>query len=150
MSEAIEYLKHDDEAVINHMSMYQEIISRMAGNSAAIKSWGIPFITAVMAFAVTEKAYSLLWVLMGVVAMLYLLDSYYLMLEKRYRYGFINDADLVSTKKFSMGNLFKLTPSGSAGDCFKASMMSISTWPVYLTMLVGLLISYFLLAESVT
>ena len=40
-------LAADNEAVTKHMEMYQGIITRMAGNSAACKMWGIPLVAAI-------------------------------------------------------------------------------------------------------
>ena len=43
-------LPHNDEAVLKHMEMYQNIISRMANNSSACKNWSIVLVSAFLAF----------------------------------------------------------------------------------------------------
>ena len=60
-SKADELPSHSDSAVIKTMEMYQAIITRMAGNSAACKQWCIPLVTAILVFAVKEKTYQLIW-----------------------------------------------------------------------------------------
>ena len=44
-----EPLPHNDEAVLKHMEMYQNIISRMANNSSACKNWCIVLVSAFLA-----------------------------------------------------------------------------------------------------
>ena len=66
-----------DSAVIKTMEMYQAIITRMAGNSAACKQWCIPLVTAILVFAVKEKTYQLIWLTVIPVLICYCLDVYY-------------------------------------------------------------------------
>ncbi len=42
-SKVVELIIHSDSAVIKTMEMYQAIITRMAGNSAAVVRWSQPF-----------------------------------------------------------------------------------------------------------
>jgi hypothetical protein len=131
-----DFLAHNDSAVQTHMQMYQSIISRMAGNSAAIKQWGLPFLTAVLAFVVKEQLYVLIWILVVGIFIFYFLDSYYLMLENRFRDGFNDDAALISSGQFPKSKLYKLVPGRVSGrDCWIKAVTSIATWPVYVGML---------------
>ena len=77
------YLAHNDGAVLKHMDMYQGIITRMAQNSAAIKQWGLPLITVILAYVVKEKLYVLVWLSVWALLIFYLLDSYYLIVKTR-------------------------------------------------------------------
>lgn len=67
-----------------HINMLQGIITRMAQNSAKCKSWAIPIVTAIIMLALEKDT------IPGMVAyiplgMFYLLDCYYLGLERKFR-----------------------------------------------------------------
>lgn len=136
------YLTHNDSAVLKHMDMYQGIITRMANNSAAIKQWGLPLITAILAYVVKEKIYVLVWLSVWALLIFYLLDSYYLMLENRFRKGFNEDAVLISEDRFPRTKLFKLLPAGDVWRFYLKALTSPATWPVYFGMLTLVVVAY--------
>jgi len=70
---------------LKHLEMIQEIISRMASNSFALKGWAVTLVAGIFALAGkdTEKMYFLLAYLPIVV--FWGLDSYYLLQERLYR-----------------------------------------------------------------
>lgn len=135
----IQYLKHNDEAVIKHLEMYQGIITRMANNSAACKKWCIPLITAILAFVVKEKLYALVWLTLIPIFLFYFLDAYYLKLENQFREGFNDSAKKIRENTFAQADLFKLHPKGSELKYWLKATTSPATWPVYFG-LFGLLI----------
>lgn len=68
------------------IGLLQDTINRMASNSANCKTWLLAIITAVVAFVATNKsAVNLLWIIVIVDVLFYLLDSYYLQLERNFR-----------------------------------------------------------------
>lgn len=70
---------------LKHLEMIQEIISRMASNSFALKGWAVTLVAGIFALAGkdTEKMYFLVAYLPIVV--FWGLDSYYLLQERLYR-----------------------------------------------------------------
>ena len=74
--------KKSHPAVNTYIDMLQSVITRMAKNSAACKSWAIPLVTAILLLALekgivpTKTAYIPL-------CLFYLLDCYYLGLESK-------------------------------------------------------------------
>ena len=140
-SQTNEPLKHSDSAVIKTMEMYQAIITRMAGNSAACKQWGIPLATAILVFAVKEKTYSLIWLTLIPVLICYCLDAYYLMLENRFRAGFNQAAAKIAQQTFSPSDLFNLSPAGCKRQLLVKAFTSPATWPVYSGLLALLLLA---------
>lgn len=128
-------LDHANDAVIKTMEMYQSIITRMAGNSAACKQWCIPLVTAILVFAVEVKSYQLIAVNLIPVLICYCLDSYYLMLENRFRAGFNQAAARLAEQKFTQADLFDLSPAGCQRKLLVKAFMSPATWPVYLGLL---------------
>jgi hypothetical protein len=137
-----EILNHSESAVIKTMEMYQAIITRMAGNSAACKQWCIPLVTAVLVFAVKEKTYHLIWLTLIPVLICYSLDAYYLMLENRFRAGFNQAAAKIADQSFTRADLFKLLPSGCKGQLLMKAFTSPATWPVYLGLLALLILAF--------
>ena len=76
----------DSEPTRHYLSMRQDNITRMATNSANCKTWTITIVTALLALTLADKAITgYLKVLYIPVFLFYLLDSYYLSVEKRFR-----------------------------------------------------------------
>ena len=70
---------------IEHLKMIQSIIDRMGNNSFMLKGWGIGVMIAIFAFAGKGKAAeSVLFTIIPLI-IFWLLDSYYLFLERKYR-----------------------------------------------------------------
>jgi hypothetical protein len=141
-SKAHELLDHSDDAVIKTMEMYQAVITRMASNSAACKQWCIPLVTAIIVFAVKEKSYQLIGVTLIPVSICYCLDTYYLMLENRFRVGFNQAATKIAEHRFTRADLFNLSPAGCRGQLLLKALISPATWPVYLGLVAMSLVAY--------
>ncbi len=135
-------LSYNDGAVIKTLEMYQAIITRMAGNSAACKQWCIPLVTAILAFAIKENRYQLMLLTLIPILICYCLDSYYLMLENRFRAGFNQAASKVADGSFTRLDLFRLTPAGCCWRLLLKSYTSLATWPVYMGLLALLAVAY--------
>lgn len=91
MSQMNQALSHDDSAVLKHMDMYQGIITRMAGNSAACKRFCIPFVTAILAYVLTKpelREVNIALLVIAPILIFYFVDAYYLKLENQFREGF--------------------------------------------------------------
>ena len=73
------------ENKIKHLEMLQNVISRMSNNSFLLKGWAITLLAGFYALSSnnTDKAYYLVSYLPTIA--FWLLDSYYLYLEKQYR-----------------------------------------------------------------
>ena len=72
------------EKKIEHLKMIESVISRMGNNSFMLKGWAIGVMIAIFAFAGKgEKVESVLFTIVPLI-IFWLLDSYYLFLEKKY------------------------------------------------------------------
>ena len=71
-------------AVKAHIDMLQSIISRMAKNSATCKSWAIPLVTAILMLAVEKRIVPPTAAFIPL-CLFYLLDCYYLGLERKFK-----------------------------------------------------------------
>lgn len=76
------------EDVLKELDMLQNCISRMSTNSFALKGWYVTVITALLTFMFTSDSTltdKLLGVLIMITIVFWYLNSYYLLLERKYR-----------------------------------------------------------------
>ena len=70
---------------IAHLNMIQGVIGRMSGFSANAKNFCITICAAIIAVGFQNRSPMLNWAALGVIALFFLMDTYYLSLERRYR-----------------------------------------------------------------
>lgn len=76
----------DCPAVQAHINMSQDIISRMANNSANCKTWVVTIIAAMLVLIVDEtQMFTNVWICYIPIVLFFLLDCYYLGLERAFR-----------------------------------------------------------------
>lgn len=70
----------------HYIELLQDVINRMAGNSANCKTWLLTIVAAVITFTATKDLPKVvLLMLMGIDVLFYLLDVFYLYLERKFR-----------------------------------------------------------------
>lgn len=142
------------------IGLLQDTINRMASNSANCKTWLLAIITAVVAFVATNKsAVNLLWIIVIVDVLFYLLDSYYLQLERNFRdlesdfvgkvRAMADDNNRLDTECAYDFNFKRLdTPDVKINrKNMKEALTSYSTWPFYLVIMAATLIMIFVLSD---
>lgn len=94
----------NDTDRVEHLKMIQEVIKRVADNSAQIKRWTIVVLTAAIALSASEGMGFAILLCIFPCVMLWWMDSYYLTQEKQYRllfddvrFGVKTDFDMCST-----------------------------------------------------
>ena len=142
------FLDAENEAVIKHMEMYQGIITRMAGNSAACKTWGVPFVAVIFGLVVEGKNINLVFLAILTALVFFYLDCYYLMLENRFRDGFNDSAKKIQMGKFPQSSLYVMLPLGTEKEHWKKAFKSNSTWPLYGGLIVLLILGYLVMVSS--
>lgn len=81
----------DKNDVFKEIELIQSCISRMASNSFAMKGWHIGIISALIVFFFSKDTinYHALFIVIAAVTLIFwYLDSYYLMLERKYRWKY--------------------------------------------------------------
>lgn len=132
------------ENKISHLNMIQNIITRMGNNSFALKGWAVGIMIAVYAFAGKSNVRAVIVTLMPLVAF-WFIDTYYLMLERKYRCLY----DDVRTKNeeeidFNMNsNEVKIDLKDVKKYGFFNIFFSKSVLPFYLVCIATTLIIYF-------
>lgn len=127
--------KMESSAVQAHVSMLQGIINRMANNSANCKTWTITIVAAMLVLLV-DKNYNMpnAWICFIPISLFYLIDCYYLGLE---RLCIKSQNNFIS--KISNGNIADelFTVKELSGFCTQLcstikATISFSTTPFYL------------------
>lgn len=107
----------DKDDVFKEIELIQSCISRMASNSFAMKGWHIGIISALIVFFFSKDTvnYHTLFIVIAVVTLIFwYLDSYYLMLERKYRWKYqwvLNNR--VNSKTISDKFFLDLNPDNS-------------------------------------
>lgn len=73
------------DEVIAHLQMLQSVIDRLAGNAFLLKGWAITLMAAVFALADPQSKQVFSALAFIPVAAFWILDGYYLFIERRYR-----------------------------------------------------------------
>ncbi|MBV1929711.1 MAG: hypothetical protein KUG81_09410 [Gammaproteobacteria bacterium] len=135
----------ESAAVQSYLVILQGVISRMATNSSACKTWCITLVSAILVI-VADKAkpeYALLALMPAVLFLL--LDSYYLGLERGFRDLYNQFIKKLHSNTATLEDTFVVNPGGGTGHILLLSLkalFSVSVWPFY-----GLLSAMILVAK---
>lgn len=128
-------VKPADPALLKYLDMYQGIITRMAGNSAACKQWAVALVSAILVLVAKDGKIEFA-VLAGIPAVLFcFLDAYYLALEKQFRAAQGDVVAALHERSLYSEHLFMLHTTGKLPKTFLAALTSWAVWPFYLGML---------------
>jgi len=127
-------INHESTSVQNYLMILQGVISRMANNSAACKTWCIALISALLVVTAEKQKSEYLLVAAVPVVLFGLLDSYYLGLERRFRDVYNGFIAKLHTDSVGSKDLFVVTLKGTGWDTAKSTLKavaSVSIWPFY-------------------
>lgn len=142
------------EQNIKHIEFIQSNIARMNQNSFQMKGWAITILSALLAIfaaSIDNKTGSgnvgFIFVAIVPTFIFWLLDSYYLQQERKFR-GIYNDiahlteeSKRINIREFEM----PLNRYNDSGYCFLSVMWSKAEFPLYFVLIIGLVITGFLL-----
>ncbi len=74
-----------DAGRLKHLEIIQQAVTRMAGNSFLLKGWSVTLLSAILAIAVKDGMYRMVWIAFLPVLMFWMLDGYFLRQERLYR-----------------------------------------------------------------
>lgn len=129
---------------IKHLEFIQEAINRMGSNSFKIKTSAITFVSASILSSTQNSSYALASI--PAVLIFWLLDSYYLQQERKFR-GLYNDVAGLSNNTMGEIKLFEM-PIHRYMDgkfSFSSVFMSITIMSLYLPIIFVLLFIYILI-----
>lgn len=126
-----------------HLSIYQNVIQRMANNSALAKTWCITLVSAILVI-VADKSKPQYSIIALIPTMLFLImDVYYLGLEKGFRNSYNEFIKKLHTDILAVDDLFDVRPTGSFAELYVKALLSFSVWPFYLLIIVMIFIAKF-------
>ena len=125
-------LDHESAAVQKHVEIMQDVIRRMADNSRSCKVWCVTLVAATLVLVARTGEPRHALIALTPTVLFYLLDSYYLMLERRFRKSYDTFVGKVHAGEASASDLYAVTPEGSMIRGFIWSMfLSLSVLPFY-------------------
>ena len=136
-------LDHESSAVQKHIEITQDVITRMAENSRACKIWCVTLVAAVLVLVARtgEPQHALIALAPAVV--LYVLDAYYLSLERAFRRSYNAFVSKVHSDQLSTTDLYAIAPTGSVvKGVFWAMFRSFSVLPFYLVVTATVLLAW--------
>ena len=107
--------------------MLQAVVTRLAQNSFTIKAWATTSCSALLALGAKDADGSYAALVLGPATVFWMLDAYYLWLERRYRERYESAAAILDPQ-MSMS----LSPTGAPSTSFVRCMFSIAVAPLYL------------------
>ena len=135
----------NSEAVRTHLTILQDVIRRMAGNSASCKNWCIVLVAAILVLVARTATpdYALLALLPTLLFLF--LDAYYLALEQVFRNSYNAFVrKLHSDGAVALSDLYVVRPAGPVNKQMLVSLRSTSVWPFYLALVVAILLVWLL------
>ena len=129
-----------------HLGALQSIITRMAANSSSCKAWCITIMSAVVVVVADKGKPDLLWLAGIPVVAFWLLDCYYLGLERGFRGQYTKFVQELHAGKLKADSLYLIGPldGSDISGTFKG-LVSWSTTPVYGSLVALLVIAFRLL-----
>ena len=130
---------------IKHLDYIQNIITRMNTNSFQIKIWTITIVAAILALYANSG--NSCFILIGIIPtfIFWFLDSYYLMMERKFR-GLYNDIAGISKNPKEI-KPFEMRPDLYKGGkyCYWNVFLSVTILLLYSLIILLLIILFFIL-----
>ena len=125
-------LDHNSVAVQKHLEINQNVISRMAENSRSCKVWCVTLVAAVLVLVARTGQPQHALIALAPTALFYVLDAYYLSLERGFRRSYGNFIVKLREGRVTSSDLFVVAPTGSTPRwTLWAMFRSFSVAPFY-------------------
>lgn len=123
----------ESDAVRTHLEIMQGVVSRMGDNSRSCKIGAITLVAAVLFLSARSDGANVALVALAPAALFWVLDAYYLSLERAFRTSYNSFAEKVRDGSLDVGDLYAVRPSGSVvRGFFWAVFRSFAVSPFYL------------------
>lgn len=140
-------LTPDSNSVQSYLNILQNIITRMATNSANCKTWCVSLVSAILVVIVDKNKPNYAWIALIPIILFFLLDSYYLGQERNFREIYNNFVKELHSGEIATDKLFVLKPPKSMNvvSLLFSSSLSFSVYPFYLILVLTIIIARFLI-----
>ena len=142
-------LNEESSAVQSHLTIMQGVINRMAENSRSCKVWCVTLVAATLVLVARTGEPQHALIALVPTLMFWVLDAYYLGLERRFRKSYRTFVARVHNGRIATTDLFVVAPSGSEiGQFCWALFRSFSVLPFYVLVAVTVLLTCWLIIPS--
>ena len=131
---------YDSPAIQGYLGILQSVINRMASNSSGCKTWCITIVAAMVVFILEKAKPDYIWIAMTLMFIFFLLDSYYLGLERHFRGTYNDIVQKIYSDNVTVNDLYALIPPKYYISSTLKASLSISVWPFYGLIAIMLLI----------
>lgn len=124
-------------AVQGYVDVLQNVINRMAANSANCKTWCIGIVSAIIVVSLEKTNSHYIWVALVPITLLCLLDAYYLGWEKKFRSRYEHFIEKLHSETAEEKDLFHVKAVSDIPCVICATgqaIFSLSVLPFYLTL----------------
>ncbi len=139
----MEKVTFDSSSVQSYLTIIQSVINRMATNSSNCKTWCVTLVSAIIVIITNSDNPNYVWIAIVPVLLFFLLDSYYLSLERQFRDVYNKFIRKLHYGEATVEDVFYLAPRTGASATFfqfiKATG-SFSVWPFYALLVVMLIV----------
>jgi len=99
----------ENSAIQNHINILQNVISRMASNSANSKTWAITIISAIIVLLIDKTKTNVFYIAYVPLIMFFFLDCFYLGLERHFRTLYNEFIKKMESDNFDFESVYKLS-----------------------------------------
>ena len=123
-------------SVQSHLGILQGVIQRMAANSTQCKTWCITIVSAIIVIIADKEKPDLAWIALLPSILFFCLDTYYLALEKSFRYSYNDFVCKLHSGRIITNDLYSVLPKGSMCKHTINAIKSFSIWGFYLGLII--------------
>lgn len=139
-------LDYDSSGVQKHLEINQNVIMRMGENSRSCKVWCVTLVAAVLVLVARTGEANHVLIALGPTLLFYVLDSYYLSLERAFRRSFDYFVHELHEGRVSSHDLFVVDFIGSIPrGTLWAMFVSFTVWPFYAVVAATVLLAWWLI-----
>lgn len=133
----------ESSAVQKHLEIIQGVIQRMGENSRSCKVWCVTLVSAVLVLVARTGNAEHALIALAPTLLFYVLDAYYLALERRFRNSYRGFIRKVHNGEIEASDLYTVAPTGSTPRTFRWAMFqSFSVLPFYAVVVVTILLGW--------
>lgn len=129
-----------NESRIRYLEAIQRVIDRLSNTSFILKGWAVSLVAGLMALAASGTNHGYVLVAYIPTVVFWLLDAYFLMIERQYRQFFEENMDLSREVK-----CFTLKREKATFHMFAEAALSITMLLTYVPLIGAILIAMFVL-----
>lgn len=130
-------LDPESSSVQSYLNILQNIISRMAGNSANCKTWCITLVSGIVVVIADKAKPNYAWIALIPIILFFFLDAYYLGQERTFRATYNDFVRRMHARAVGTTDLFLVAPLKGFNviACTLQSSLSFAVYPFYLTLI---------------